>query len=330
MKLIIHHWDADGIASAVIYTQVKGGRFEYFTPEIGNYFLDPNDRQLLSSSGHTESVLLDMSLPEEDLKFINGLSSFSVIDHHQGKAVEGIDIYNPVLEGRGEYPSNTRVLTELFSLPHSDIEYVGIYGDTGFKLGNEDPLFLEMKGFFGEKFDEFRQAVKIIDLQYKTGERERVYEIVRFLLENPVFSVSGEQRFTEVETLIEEEKAREFKRLRELEGLNFIFTPSRFRIVSDLARRLYAEYPEKLNVVIGLQGSYLNFYLRTSAVDLSPLVRKAKEFGYYAGGKREVIGAVLPKEKLVEYQALLEEFFRGKGISLNLNRPLKEVLNWNP
>lgn len=330
MKLIIHHWDADGIASAVIYSQVKGEKFEYFIPEIGNYFLDGKDRKLLSSLAPTESVLLDMSLPEDDLKFLNNLSTFSVIDHHQGKSVEGINIHNPALEGGAEYPSNTRVLTELFSLPHTDIEYIGIYGDTGFKLGKEDPLFLEMKEFFGEKFDEFRKAVKIIDLQYKTGERERVYEIVRFLLENPVFSVLEGQRFTEVEALIEEEKAREFERVKELDGVNFIFTPSRFRIVSDLARRLYAMYPDKLNVVIGLQGSYLNFYLRTCAVDLSPLVRKAKDLGYYAGGKREVIGAVLSKDKLLEYQVLLEKFFRENGIYLNLNQPLKEVLNWNP
>ena len=327
MKLVLHHWDADGIASAVIYTQVKAENFDYFTPEIGNYFLDENDRTYLRSLGHEEAVLLDMSLPENDLRFLNSLSSFMVIDHHHGKKIEGVKIHNPVIEGRGEYPANTRVLKELYSLSHSALEYVGIYGDTGFKLKEDDPLLQEMKAFFGERFEEFKRAVKIIDLQYKTGNRERVYEMVRFLLGNSVFSVLDRREFTEVESLVEDEKLREFKRLRELDGLNFIFTPSRFRIVSDLARKLYAMYPEKLNVVIGLQGNYLNFYLRTGVVDLSPLVKRARELGYYAGGKREVIGAVLPRERLEEYRELLEKFFRENGITLNLNEALEEVLN---
>ncbi|MCD6454046.1 MAG: hypothetical protein J7L62_01955 [Candidatus Aminicenantes bacterium] len=322
MKLIIHHWDADGIASAVIYTKVKDEKFQYFTPEIGNYFLGEKDRKAILSYHPKEIILLDMSLPVQDLQFLNSVAEFSVIDHHQGKKVKGIKVFNPALDGKGEYPSNTRVLTELFSLQHSELEYVGLFGDTGFKLKEDDPLLMEMKEFFGQSFNNFRKAVKIIDLQYKTGERERVISILKFLLRNPVFSVLTSKEFIEVETLIEEEKEREFKRLKQFDSINFLFTPSKFRIVSDLCRKLYAAFPDKLNIVIGLQGEAYNFYLRTGLFDLSPLVKLAKERGFFAGGKKEVVGAVLDRNQVSEYFSLLEDFIASRGYSLKQIAPI--------
>ncbi len=317
MRLIIHHWDADGIGSAVLWTRVKGEEFKYFTPEIGNYFLSPEDRKKIGEPGAESLVLLDMSLPEEDLLFLNSLGSFQVVDHHHGKRVEGIDMINPTLEGR-EAPSNTRVITELFRLPHNHMEYLGIYGDNGFKLKDGDPILEEMKEFYGKDFERFKKAVKIVDLQYKTGDRERVYSVVKYLLSQPLLSVLEREEFTGVEKMVEEEIRREEAKLMEGDVVNFLFTPTRFRIVSDLTRRIFARSPEKINLVVGLQGDYLNFYLRTRCTDLSSLVKRAKDMGFYAGGKRDVIGAVVERGKVEDYVNLLEDFFRSAGKEVDL------------
>ncbi len=318
MKLIIHHWDADGIASAVLYTRINEGNFSYFTPEIGNYFIDGEDKRAIKSFNCEEAVLLDMSLPEEDLNFLNFLFPFRVIDHHQGKKVKGIDIYNPTIEGKGEYLSNTLVLSEAFSLPHSELVYLGIYGDAGFKLKKGDKTLKEIKGFFGKNFGRFKRSVKIVDIQYKTGDRERVYSAVRFLLENSLLSILSHKDFADVERMIDEEKKKEIKKLKMARNTNFLFTSSRFRIVSDLARSLYSLYPNKINVVLGLQGKRYNFYLRTGHVDLSLLVKKAKDLGYFAGGKVDVIGVVLEKKEAGNFVNLVEDFFGKMGISLGL------------
>ncbi len=321
MELVIHHWDADGIGSAVLWSRVKGGSFSYFTPEIGNYFLSQKDRKEIEGRRPDSLVLLDMSLPEPDLKYLNSLGPFTVVDHHHGVRVDGVKIINPTLEGR-EAPSNTRVLTELFSLPHNDMEYLGLYGDNGFKLKEDHPLLREMREFYGERFHDFVKAVKVVDLQYKTGDRQRVYAAVEYLLERPLLSVLEREEMVEVEAMVEEEIRRELERTRTAPGLNFLFTPSKFRIVSDLTRRLFARAPESLNLVVGLQGEFFNFYLRTSLFDLSPLVRRAKALGFYAGGKKDVIGAVVEKERVEEYLSLLEEFLAEKGS----NRELKSLL----
>ncbi len=317
MELVIHHWDADGIGSAVLWTRVKGGSFQYFTPEIGNYFLGKRDRTEIEEKGADSLVLLDMSLPEEDLLYLNSLGPLTVVDHHHGRRVDGVRIINPTLEGR-EAPSNTRVLTEMFSLPHNDMEYLGLYGDNGFKLKEGHPLLEEMRAFYREKFGDFLRAVKVVDLQYKTGDRERVYGVVRYLLENPLLSVVEKKEFSQVESLVEEEIEGELKKVRVFPDLNFLFTPTRFRIVSDLTRNLFARFPESINMVVGYQGEFYNFYLRTSLEDLSPLVRRAKSLGFYAGGKKDVIGAVVERERVGDYIALLEEFFRERGRPVNL------------
>ncbi len=325
MGLIIHHWDADGIGSAVLWTRVKGEEFSYFTPEIGNYFLSSADREEIKKKVEGSLVLLDMSLPEDDLRFLNSLGRFSVVDHHHGEKIGGIHMINPTLEGRPS-PSNTKVITEIFNLPHNDMEYLGIYGDNGFKLGKEDPLLVEMKEFYGERFGDFKRAVKIVDLQYKTGDRERVYEMVGYLLENPLLSVVQRPRFGEVESMVEEEIKKEEKKMREGEVLNFLFTPTPFRIVSDLTRRLFSRYPLKINFVVGLQGEAFNFYLRTRLADLSTLVRKARDMGFYAGGKKDVIGAVVERERVEDYLRLLEDFFLAKGIKVNFRSLGKDLI----
>ncbi len=324
MELVIHHWDADGIGSAVLWSRFHGGTFSYFTPEIGNYFLSQKDREEIQRKRADSVVLLDMSLPEPDLRYLNSLGPFTAVDHHQGSKVDGVRTINPTLEGK-EAPSNTRVLTELFSLPHNDMEYLGLYGDNGFKLKEDHPLLREIREFYGERFHRFVKAVKIVDLQYKTGDRERVYSTVKYLLERPLLSILEKKEMVEVEAMVEEEIRRELGKVRAFPGLNFLLTPSKFRIVSDLTRRLFSQTPQSLNLVVGLQGEFLNFYLRTSIFDLSPLVRRARALGFYAGGKKDVIGAVVERERAKEYLGLLEGFLADNGRRFELKSLLADL-----
>lgn len=331
MKLVICHWDTDGIASAVLYTKATVEKYIYFTPEIGNYFLSPSDRNFIENLKADEVVLLDMSLPEQDLIFLNSISSnFEVFDHHKGRKVKGIKLVNPVVDGADpeDFPATTTVVQAFFRLRKDLFYYAGIFGDMGFKLKEDHPLITEIREYLlseGVSFDKFRSSVAVIDAQYKTGDRERVYKLIDFLLEKgDILAVLEEQFFVDAIELVEKEKQREYERFQKRDRINFLFTPSRFKIVSDLCRMKFAEVPEEFTVVVGKQGDYLNFYLRTRRVDLGELILKIKGNGYFAGGKKDVIGVIIEPQRLEELVTEMEDYFKRRGECFSVKEILQE------
>ncbi len=321
MNLIIHHWDTDGIASAVILTKQLGESFSYFTPPPGNYFLSGYDREEIKNRNAEKIYLVDMSLPEDDLRFLNSISDFQVYDHHSGKLVEGVRIKNPILFGAKaiEYPSCTTILREEFGLENDLLIWSGVWGDVGFKLKEDDSIFINLKNFLNENnidFEDFKLFVSAVDYQYKTGDREKVYAVINFLLKNSPLDILGKKEFTDVIKEVEEAKKEEFLKFEDYGKLTFLHIKSHYYIISDLCRMKYKETPEKYNVVIGEREHFFNFYLRTASEDLSPLVKKVKDEGYFGGGKTDVLGVVIERENFNGFLKFINEFFMGKGINL--------------
>ena len=42
-------------------------------------------------------------------------------------------------------------------------------------------------------------------------------------------------------------------------------------------------------------------YVRTINQDIKPMIQKGKQYGFKCGGKKEVLGAILPKERTDAY-----------------------------
>lgn len=321
MNLIIHHWDTDGIASAVILSKQLGESFSYFTPPPGNYFLSEYDREEIKKRRAEKIYLVDMSLPEDDLKFLNSISDFQVYDHHSGRLIEDVKIKNPILLGAKstEYPSCTTVLKEEFGLKEDILIWSGVWGDIGFKLKEDDSIFVNLKNFLNENnidFDDFKLFVSAVDYQYKTGDREKVYAVIDFLLKNSPLDILNKKEFTEVIKEVEKAKEEEFLKFTDYGKLTFLHTKSPYYIISDLCRMKYKETPEKYNVVIGEREHFFNFYLRTISEDLSPLVKRVKEAGYFGGGKTDVLGVVIERENFSEFLDFINDFFIEREINL--------------
>jgi hypothetical protein len=328
MNLIIHHWDMDGIASAIILTKQKEERFKYFTPTAGNYFLSSEERAIISSMNPDKIYLVDMSLPKDDLIFLNNLADFEVFDHHSGHSIEGVKIHNPILEGAKsiEYPSCTTVLKEYFKLEEDIFYWSGIWGDFGFKLKETDYLLVSLKSFLNKnkiEFKDFKLFVTIADSQYKTGDKEKIYELIDFLLSNPPINILSEKIFSSILSKLEEVKKQELKRFKTFGKVEFLKLKTPYYVISDLCRLKFSETPDKYNIVLGERKDFYNFYMRTGIEDLSELIKQTKSNGFFGGGKKDVLGVVMPKDDFDKFVNFISGvFFKQRGI--NIIKILKE------
>ncbi len=322
MRLIIHHWDTDGIASAVILTEQLKNEFQYFTPTPGNYFLSSEEKDFISGIKPEKIYLTDMSLPEKDLVFLNNLTDFEVFDHHSGQKIEGINIHNPIIEGAEsiKYPSCTTVLKEYFGFDENILYWAGVWGDFGFKLKENNPLFISLMNFLNKEkidFDDFKSFVSIVDSQYKTGDKNRIYKTIDFLLKNPPLNIISDKSFSIIIEELEKVKKEELKRFKSYEKIEILKLKTSYYIISDMCRLKYKESPEKYNIVIGERKNFYNFYLRTGIEDLSELVKQTKRQGFLGGGKKDVLGVVIHREDFDRFIDFISEyFFKNKGVEL--------------
>jgi len=323
MDLIIHHWDTDGVVSAVILTKVLRNKFYYFTPSPGNYFLSKKEREEIKNFKSNNIYLLDMSLPEADLKFLDSISNFEVFDHHTGEKVNKINMHNPVLDGESQkkYPSCSSVIKDYYNLEEDILIWAGIWGDFGFKLDKEDKMYKNLTEYLAKvdfSFKEFKLLVSTIDYQYKTGEKERIYRVIKFLLNNNVRKIIDKKKFVNVISEIENEKMKQIRKFKEYGQMEFLFLNNPYYIISDLCRMQYKKTPEKYNIVLGYRDGFYNFYLRTGKEDLSPIVEKTRKQGYFAGGKNDVLGVVFKENDLKKFIKFVQDcFFKKRGLNLN-------------
>jgi hypothetical protein len=68
-------------------------------------------------------------------------------------------------------------------------------------------------------------------------------------------------------------------------------------IISTVTRKL-AWHHQKTAIVVntGYFATDDQLYVRTIDIDLKPMIQKGKDYGFKCGGKREVLGAIVPKE----------------------------------
>ncbi|MBS3790978.1 MAG: hypothetical protein KGY66_08720, partial [Candidatus Thermoplasmatota archaeon] len=110
--LLFHHWDTDGITSAALALQdleETDADIKTFTPSIGNYLIDEDDKEKIEDIDPDQTIVVDMALPEDSIQFLKGFGKVQIFDHHlQDK--HKVELHqNPIIEGRSpkEYPSAT-------------------------------------------------------------------------------------------------------------------------------------------------------------------------------------------------------------------------------
>ena len=306
--MLLHHWDTDGITSAAIYMNIFG-EDEHYTPTIGNYFL--NEKDLAYLSKFEDIVILDMNLP--DSKKLCPSAKIKIYDHHRADRIDcAEEHYNPYLWGK-QFPSCTTVLMKRFSYTPDYLVALGIIGDMGPKAKDIEEWKLIQKVMREEKisYEELNRAVELLDSSYKLNKREEVLENVHLARDSLQSILKSEKLKNNVEK-ISKEIEYWASRAEDMGSYYILQMQSPYHIISAVTRELTWKRGKRA-IVVNEKEDRDEFYIRSPEKDFSaiPLIEYARNKGYRAGGKKEVMGAVLPK-----------------GYGMKLASEILEILKW--
>ncbi len=312
--LIVHHWDTDGIASAAkIARLLKAEDHVNLSPRIGDFSFD---MRITDEAGkHDEIYILDLNLPGEAKKLDKGLT---FIDHHIQEKIEDPRIVqiNPLVEGKdpSEFPSCTTVISDHY-IDWDLLSALGAIGDIGEKA-LEHPLVrreIERSPF---DISDVSRLVSLIDSNYLSVDLKAVEGAVQKLLS------------TDMEELLEDKEWN--RRLDDIEGsirsvlnmredrgeFTIIDFNSPYNIISRLARKAVWElgYAGALVVNRDFHGKgqmYFRINNKTAErMDMASIIATLKEMGINAGGKKEVVGSVYPRERTEEVLSVMRPLIR--------------------
>ena len=309
--LIIHHWDTDGLCSGALILEQLGERNgETWTPPLGTFYL--TDEHIEYARGFDNVIICDMALPAGNVKAIAEQANVIMFDHHHQDPIDGINHINPVAHGASgdDYPSNTWVMKEHLGLPLSLIVLLGFIGDREQKIKDNPPFWSIILGYMAENavsFQELLDLVYRIDSSYKVGDRDSVAEAPHLLrgymtrdeiLGNEKWKANLENLEKKLDKVLSEPPER-------VDGVQLKMLDTPYAIISQVTRRLaWGTGRDTVVVNTGFFEDQDQLYSRSSTVDYHDLITKAMAHGFNAGGKKDVIGAIIPKS---ETENFLEE-----------------------
>ena len=308
--LLIHHWDTDGVCSAALLLENLDDDVETWTPPLGTFYLTEKDIE--KAQGYDNVLICDMALPSANVEKIAEESKVTMIDHHHQDPIEGITHINPVARGASgdEYPSNTWVIKEHLGLATSLKVVLGFVGDREQKIKENVPFWGRLEAFMEEKgvgFDELLEMVHRIDSSYKVGEREAVMRIPHQLkgredgsviLGNEEWKRNLEKLDAKIEEILAEPPVV-------VDGVQVKRLDTPYAVISQVTRQLaWGTGRDTVVINTGFFEDMDQLYSRSNVVDMQRLIEEAKKKGYNAGGKKDVIGAILPK---AESESFLDE-----------------------
>lgn len=315
--LLIHHWDTDGICSAKLLLEKLGEKIvANRTPILGNYFLTPEEIE--KCKGFDFIIIADMSLPEENIQQLNRQAvNVLIFDHHLGEEIKTVFHHNPIIKGENpdDYPSASWIVNDFLENPVNLFAILGIVGDHEQKIKNNSKFNQIIKDFCEENnltFEDLHKMVYLLDSNYKKGDKQAVekapYTLLetkkpRDILENP--------EWNKYYNMIEEEINKQLNDVGEtfdqtiLKKMN-----SSFNIISTVTRKL-AWNTQKNTIVVntGFFDDLDQLYIRTISKNMEPMIKRGKELGFKCGGKKEVLGAIIPKNKTESFLEEVKNFF---------------------
>jgi len=137
--LLIHHWDADGISSAcLLLERLSDKNIDNRTPELGNYFL--TDRELEEYSKYDFVIVVDMSLPEDNILRLAENAKVFIFDHHLGKVIKEVYHNNPIIKGEDpdKYPSASWIVNDFLGNDVNLFSLLGVVGDHERNIKNNE------------------------------------------------------------------------------------------------------------------------------------------------------------------------------------------------
>jgi hypothetical protein len=300
--LLIHHWDTDGICSARLLIEKLPKNIVNKTPELGNYFL--TDEELSMYSSYDYVIIVDMALPEENILRLARHARVLIFDHHLQKPIPGVFHHNPIGKGGDPmlYPSASWIVNDFLGNSLNIYALLGIIGDHEKRIQTNKEFYHKIIEYCSKQqitFDDLLKMVYLLDSSYKVGDRGAVEEIPRLL-----------SQYANGQRILQNVRWKNNLNLLEKEIEKYVDAPhdekenvllkrihTKYNIISTVTRNI-AWNTGKDTVVVntGFFKDRDQVYVR-SGKDLQSLIQQGKMLGYLCGGKKEVLGAVVPKEK---------------------------------
>ena len=313
--LIIHHWDTDGICSAHLILEYLSGKIiENKTPQLGNYYL--TEDELINYSKFDFIILVDMSLPINNVLKLAETAKVMIFDHHLGKEIEEVFHYNPVIMGENpeKFPSASWIINDFLGNKTNLYAILGVIGDHEQKIKNNTDFYKKINDFCKEnklEFDDFLKMVYLLDSNYKIGDKLAVEEAPNLLKNNSSEQILNNKKWNSNLAILDEEIKKIINNPSdEIDGIIFKKISTQYNIISTITRKVAWDTSKNTIVVnTGFFDDCDQIYMR-SKKDAEPIIQKGKQLGYRCGGKKEVLGAIVPKDKTDSFVKEIIEFLK--------------------
>jgi hypothetical protein len=248
--------------------------------------------------------VVDMALPEDNILRLAKHAKVMIFDHHLQQPIPEIFHNNPI--GRGKdpqmYPSASWIVNEYIGNEVNLFSLLGIVGDHEKRIQTNKTFYNLITDFCSKEqvtFDDLLTMVYLVDSSYKVGDRKAVEETPHLLLQY----VDGQRIMQNVRwqnnlRLLEKEIEKSIgEPIEEKEHILLKRIHTKYNIISTVTRKIsWNTGKDTIVVNTGFFNDRDQIYVR-SGKNLQPLINQGKMLGYRCGGKKEVLGAVVPKEK---------------------------------
>lgn len=312
--LLIHHWDTDGMCSArLLLEKLSDKKIDNRTPQLGNYFL--TEKELDEYSKYDFIIVADMAIPEENILRLAKNAKIMIFDHHLQPVIKQVFHHNPVIKGENpdEYPSASWIVNQYLGNPVNLFALLGIVGDHEQKIKNNKLFFQTITDFCQKNnltFDDMLKMVYLLDSNYKLGDKNAVekaphmlltYNSANDILNNPIWNENYTKLNDEIKNQLEQP-------VNEINGTILKKMNTQYNIISTVTRKI--AWSSGKNAVVINTGFFKDMdqvYVRGKK-DAGPLIKRGKELGFKCGGKKEVLGAIVPKDKTDSYVEEILDF----------------------
>ena len=313
--LIIHHWDTDGICSArLMLEHLSDKKIDNKTPELGNYYL--TEEELKNYSENDFIILVDMSLPINNVLKLAEKAKVMIFDHHLGKEIEEVFHHNPVIKGENpdKYPSASLIINNYLGNELNLYALLGVVGDHEQKIKNNTEFYKKIIDFCKEnnlEFDDLLKMVYLLDSNYKIGDKKAVEEAPCILENNSAKQILDNKKWNSNLGILDEEIKKIIDNPSdEINGIIFKKISTQYNIISTITRKVAWETSKNTIVVnTGFFSDRDQIYMRSNK-DAEPIILKGKQLGYRCGGKKEVLGAIVPKDKTDSFVKEIIDFLK--------------------
>ena len=260
-----------------------------------------------------------MSFPEDNILKLAKKSKILIFDHHLGKEIKQVFHHNPIIKGENpdKHPSASWIINTYLNNPINIYAILGIIGDHEQKIKNNPVFYKIITDFCKENhltFNDLLKMVYLIDTNYKIGDKKAVEEAPKKLLtiDSPDDILNNEKWNKNLEKLNKEIQKildQPHEEINNAIVFKKINTP--YNIISTITRKIaWNTGKNTLIINTGFFNNMDQIYTRSNNKNMELMIKRGKELGFKCGGKKEVLGAIVPKEKTDDFVIELIDFLK--------------------